>query len=142
MALDPITEGNLDASNNQLDVSQLVTVLNSANQNMSLLIQTLKTQFPTQGAVNSYLSAAYSATGGTLIKSGEGFLISASVTTASTSATSTYFYDTNSAATAASSNIMAIVPSSGAATFGYPFTSGLVVQASSVSSHRVSVYYI
>ena len=136
----PMTTSNMDDSNDQLDVSQLVTTLQYANQNMSQLIQTLRTQFPSQGAISSYLSIVNSSAGGTVVKQGSGYLMYASVTTASSG--SGFIYDSNSAANVGSSNIMAVVPSSGTAVYGYPFTNGLTVQASSVASQRVSIYYI
>lgn len=119
-------------------------MLKMSLQNMGQLIKTIATAFPAQAATLSSLSIANSSLGGTTVstKTIGGYLMAVSVTTPSTGTVPGKIYDANSPTNVGSSNILALIPSSGMATFVYPYFAGLTIQPSSVSSQVVSVYFI
>lgn len=126
-----------------LELPGVETLMKMSLQNLGQIVKAIVTQFPAQSATQSSLSIANSTAGGTTIstKTIGGYLMAIEVTTASTGLTGT-IYDANSPANVGSSNIMAIIPSSGSRVLVYPYTKGLTVQPSTSGSQVVSVYFI
>ena len=133
------------------DMSGIQTALQLANQNFSQFLRKLAFVLPAQAAYNSYLAISNSSLGGTTVAMGSGaqasgrdYLVAISVTVACTASSSIAgkIYDANSPATVTSSNLMALIPSSGTQVYNYPFVNGLTIQPSSISTQTVSVYFI
>lgn len=138
----------LPGSSSQLDMTGLQTALLASNQLSARLIRALEYQFPAEAPYESRLAIAYSSAGGTTVAIGPGaaaggvsYLCSIFVTDPSTG-TEGIIYDAISPAAAASSNAMALIPSSGSQIYNIPFVNGLTIQPSSLGNHTVSVYYI
>lgn len=134
-------------SSSPIDLAGLQGPLQTSNQLMGRLINTLQRGMPAPVPYYSALSISYSSNGGTTVAVGPGvangagsYLCSIFVTTASSG--TAIIYDANSPSNVGSSNIMALIPSSGSQVYNIPFVNGLTIQPSSINSHRVSVYYI
>ena len=136
------------------DMAGIQNALQLSNQLMGRLISAIEFQFPTMSAYLSRLSVSYSTAGGTAIALGPGtggaaiaYLNSIYVTTPCTASSTISssiigaIYDAASPSAVSSSNLMALIPSSGFQVYNIPFVNGLVVQPSSISSQVVSVYY-
>lgn len=130
-------------SNVNIDVSDIVTALQFGNQQSAAIATQLKTRFAAQAANNTRLATAFSTASGTgtLVSSSPCYLVSISVTTASTGPTG-LCYDSASTLNAGSSNAFLVIPSSGFMIVDWPCLNGLVVQPSSQGGHTVSVSYI
>lgn len=126
-----------------VDVSALVTALQLGNQQSAAIANQLKTRFADQSATNSRLAVTFSTAGGTgtLVSSSPCYLVTISVTTASTGPTG-LCYDSASILNAGSSNAFMQIPASGIAIADWPCQNGLVIQPSSQGTHTVSVSYI
>lgn len=127
---------------------ELVNTLIVANQNTSRLIQNLTLALGAMSAQNTSLAIAYSSiassSGCTLIPLSTAvtsFCVQVVVTSASTGSGTGKLYDCASVANAGSSNMFAIIPSSGSVTLNWPLKAGLVVQPSS-QSQTVAVSYV
>lgn len=130
---------------NEASLSDLVSILKLSNENASKLITTLSECLAGQSANQTSLGVIASTTaassGCVLISTSVTYLVSVSVTTASTGPTGT-MYDSASVANAGSTNAFAIIPSSGYVVYNWPITQGLVIKPSSQGGHTVSVSYI
>lgn len=127
------------------DFSDLVSILKLSNENTSKFITTLSECLAGQSANQTSLAVVASTTaassGCVLISTSITYLVSVSVTTASTGPTG-LLYDSASVANAGSTNAFAIIPSSGYIVYNWPITQGLVVKPSSQGGHTVSVSFI
>lgn len=124
-----------------IDISRLITTLQLGNQQSAAIVNQLKTRFAAQAATETKLATAYSTAGGTLISSDSCYLVSISVTTASTGTTG-LCYDSAAILNAGSTNTFAVIPSSGILTLNWPCLNGLVIQPSSQGTHTVSVSFV
>lgn len=132
-----------------LDLTGLQNPLQAGNQLMSGLTAALRRGLAVGAPYLSTLSVTYSSAGGTTVVTGPGtanggsaYLCSIFVTTPSTGSTFGFVYDSASPASVSSTNIMALIPLSGSEVYNIPFVNGLTIQPSSISTQRVSVYYI
>lgn len=124
------------------NLSDLVTTMKFSNQISSKLIQALTTTFPAQSPTGIATGIINSTAGGTQIKIGAGYLMSAAVVVNSTGASGA-FYDSDSPANVGSSLTIALIPSSGiTVNYAMPFKTGLVAQPSSSNLHQIAVSYI
>ena len=127
------------------NIADLVSILKLSNENASKLITTVSDCLIGGSANTTSLSIAHStvvASSGCILVSTEvRYLVSVSVTTASTG-TQGMLYDSATIANAGSTNAFAIIPSSGLMVYNWPISQGLVVKPSSQNSHTVSVSYI
>lgn len=134
---------------NAPDMAGIQTALQAGNQNVGRFIQAVQGRFPSMSPLQSALGILYSSAGGTTIAQGSGvngagsdYLMSVHVTVPCTGTAVGYIYDANSPANVSTANRMAILPSSGQATYNYPFVNGLTIAPTSVSGQQVAVYYI
>lgn len=132
----------LTGLNPQYGTDPMVTVLKLGNQNMSQLITQIIKRFGAQSAQLAKLGISNATSSGTQVVIGNGYLISISVTVASsgTGITGTV-YDSNTITGVGSSVAIGIIPSSGTITFNWPYSSGLVIRTGS-SNQTVSVSYV
>lgn len=121
---------------------ELVTVLKLGNQNMSQLIQQVATRFGAQTATTTTLNINNAASSGTVVKIGSGYVISVSVVVASSGSSFTgTVYDSATITGLGSSCAIGIIPSSGSATYNWPYFNGLTIRTGS-STQIVAVSYV
>jgi hypothetical protein len=141
VAVTPQESVQFSASN----IADLVSILKLSNENASKLIKTVSDCFIGGSADQTSLSIAYStvvaSSGCILVSTDVRYLVSVSVTTASTGPQG-LLYDSATISNAGSSNAFAIIPSSGLMLYNWPINQGLVVKPSSQGAHTVSVSYI
>lgn len=131
-----------DNNDSIINLVDLVTVTKLANQNMSQLIQQIGVRFGAQCAISASNGITTIASSGTQVKIGSGYAISVAVITASSSTGITgLLYDSNTLIGLGSSCAIGVIPSSGTATYNWPYSNGLVVRTGS-STQVVSVSYV
>ena len=131
---------------NAQGIMELITTLQTANQNAGIMTRTLANSLAAHSAQNAACGITYNAT--TPASSGAYFITSSvtyctmiTVTVPSSGGGTGFVYDSASVANATSSNSFAVIPSCGSVNLDWPLKYGLVVQPSS-QSQVVSVSYI
>ena len=125
-----------------MDLNPLITALQLGNQVASKTAEAITHAFVQHGRALNHLNILYSSNG-TLVIEGDGYLCSVSVIVpCTTSSLSGYAYDAAAAALSSDSNRFLVLPTSGFWTYDFPFTNGLVIKPSSISSHTVAVSYV